>query len=619
MKEAKGNKVKQLKSKELGTEEIQWDLSVFYDGLDDPQLDRDIQMYTEQCKVFSTSFRGNLDTKLGDALIVYRELRELSAKIFVYLFLRLSVDVNDEEAKTKQDEAEITLSEVEGEYLTFFALEIIDLSEDVLQKQIESSDVVAHHQPYLEDIRKEKPYVLSEEVETIVTQTSPFRSSSWSSFYEEILADLRFHFQDKEMSLIEILNIVSESPHAKVRAEALRVVNGVLQKNFSKLSAQTLNMVVGQKRFFDKKRGYTHPMQTRNIGNKISDEIVRALHSSVEEKAAPLMRRFYKLKGAHLGIKPMSWSDRNAPMPFSDSTKTPYGDALEMVINAYSGFSPTLADIIQDMVSNHRIDAHVTSSRMDGAFSYSMVLPDSKTTSLVFLNYLGSNRDIMTLAHELGHSAHGMLAGRAQGLLMQHTGMVVAETASVFGEMTTFNAIKNKLTKNGNTQALLALIMGKLDDIINTSVRQVSFSFFEQEVHNAGKRLSPKELCEIWMKQTKRLYGEDGDVFSYKDTDSLWSYVGHFHRPFYVYAYSFGELLTHSLYAQQERLGEKFEPLYIDMLSAGDSKSVSELLKPFDLDPSNPAFWDNGIAVSIEALLNEAEQLSREMGVTIPV
>ena len=240
------------------------------------------------------------------------------------------------------------------------------------------------------------------------------------------------------------------------------------------------------------------------------------------------------------------------------------------------------------------------------------------------LNYLGSNRDVMTLAHELGHGVHGILAGQAQGPLMYHAPIAYCETASVFGEMTTYTFLKERLIRLGDNNSLLALIMEKIDSTINTVVRQIGFSNFERRLHGMDpsytawgepKKLSVEELSEIWLKTAKELYGEEGEIFTYKNCDRLWAYIPHFHSPFYVYGYAFGELLTQSLFAQRQRLGPNFEPLYLDLLRSGSTKDVVELLAPFGLDARNESFWKDGIMVSLGALIEQAEQLSREMGV----
>ena len=281
--------------------------------------------------------------------------------------------------------------------------------------------------------------------------------------------------------------------------------------------------------------------------------------------------------------------------------------------------------IVKSFFADRRIDAPATREKRHGAFNSSRVLPGGVPVSFTLLNYLGSNRDVMTLAHELGHGVHGILAGEAQGPLMFHAPIAYCETASVFGEMTTFSFLKERLKRTGDIKSLLALIMSKIDSAINTVVRQISFSNFERRLHGMDEtyttwstpaKLSAEKLSAIWLKTTQELYGEEGEIFTYENADHLWAYISHFHSPFYVYAYAFGELLTQSLYAQRARLGAKFEPLYLDLLRSGSTKNVVELLAPFALDPMSEAFWADGIKTSLEASIEEAEELSNAIGIS---
>jgi oligoendopeptidase F len=383
-------------------------------------------------------------------------------------------------------------------------------------------------------------------------------------------------------------------------------------------------VVAGLKAVEDKERGYAHPMDLRNKSNRIPDSVVAVLHKAVTNLGGSLSRRYYKLKARHLGLSTLRWSDRNAPMPFADTTRIPFDEAEAIVKGSYESFSPTLTEMVKTFFTDRRIDAPVLKEKRSGGFNSSHVLPGGKAVSFTLINYLGSNRDVMTLAHELGHGVHGILAGEAQGPLMFHAPITYCETASVFGEMTTFTFLKERLIRSGDKKSLLALIMSKLDSTINTVVRQIGFSNFERRLHGMNesytkweepKKRSVEELDAMWLQTAQELYGKPGEIFTYENSEHLWAYIPHFHSPFYVYGYAFGELLTQSLYAQRERLGAKFEPLYLDLLRSGSTRDVVELLAPFDLDARNEAFWNDGITASLGALIEEAEQLSREMGV----
>ena len=613
-----------IETTEEDISKIRWDLSILYSDIADPRLDSDLARLTAMAKLFSLTYKGNLAQLLEGAIRDYLEIEMLSGKISSYLFLRETTDLTNAAIKAKHAAFQRELSAVRGEHLTFFELELVQLSDDALKKFYEQSPLVAKHRPWIEHIRTFKRHFLSEPVEAALTKRSPFDSSAWADFFDEVEADLTFTFRGAPKNLTEVLHLLTESKDAAERADALRCVNDGLGGAFAKYSAQTLYMVAGLKAVEDTERGYAHPMDLRNKSNRIPDSVVDVLHKSVTTIAGPLTRRYYQLKARHLGLPLLRWSDRNAPMPFADTTRIPFGEAANIVTTSYESFSPTLTTIVKSFFTDRRIDVPVEKQKRSGAFNSSHVLPGGQPVSYTLLNYLGSNKDVMTLAHELGHGVHGILAGAAQGPLMYHAPIAYCETASVFGEMTTFTFLKERLVRLGDKNSLLALIMEKIDSTINTVVRQIGFSNFERRLHGMDaaysswgepKKQSVEELSAVWLTTAKELYGEEGEIFTYENCDRLWAYIPHFHSPFYVYGYAFGELLTQSLFAQRQRLGVKFEPLYLDLLRSGSTKDVAELLAPFGLDARNEAFWKDGIMVSLGALIEEAEQLSRAMGV----
>jgi oligoendopeptidase F len=604
------------------TSQVRWDLGILYSDITDPRLDSDLSELAAMAKNFSLTYRGKLAELLGPAIKDYSEIEMLAGKITSYLFLRESTDLTNAAIKAKHAQFQRELSDLRGEHLTFLELELVQLSDDTLKKWYESDPLVAKHRPWIEHIRVFKPHFLSEPVESALTKRSPFDSSSWGDFFDEVEADLEFKFQGEIKNLTEIVHLLTESKDAEERAQALKCVNDGLGGPFAKYSAQTLYMVAGSKAVEDKERGYAHPMDVRNKANRIPDSVANVLHDAVTTLGGSLTRRYYKLKARHLGLPVLRWSDRNAPMPFADTTVVPFDDAANIVTCSYEGFSPTLAAIVKSFFAERRIDVPVLKEKRGGAFNSSHVLPGGKPVSYTLMNYLGSNKDVMTLAHELGHGVHGILAGQAQGPLMFHAPIAYCETASVFGEMTTFTLLKNRLIQAGDKNSLLALIMAKIDSMINTVVRQIGFSNFERRLHGMDesyttwsepKKRSVEELDAIWLKTAQELYGGEGEIFTYENCNHLWAYIPHFHSPFYVYGYAFGELLTQSLFAQRQRLGAKFEPLYLDLLRSGATKNVVELLAPFGLDARSDAFWKDGITVSLGALIEEAEEMSRSL------
>ncbi|MBF0271579.1 MAG: oligoendopeptidase F [Magnetococcales bacterium] len=591
----------------------QWDLSPLYAGLDDPQFDADLAWLKDHYPAFSAAFQGRLQTRLGEALEAWERIQERLNRLFIYLHLRHAANLEDEAVKSRLYEANILTDGLGGEHATFFPIELAALSEEDCASQIAADPRCARLKPWIDKIRQQRPFMLSTEVEAALTKRATFGSDSWSAYYDEVESDLRFSLAEGPRTLEETLHRLAEEPDPDQRFAILTALNGGLGGSFARFSAQTLNMVIGGKGVEDRERGYAHAMDFRNRNNRLPDAMVTALHQAVEEEASPLGQRYYRLKARLMGLPQLRWSDRNALLPFADRTHIPFDEALEMVQGAFASFSPTLARLAEGVATGRAIDAHARPAKQSGAFNYSVVLPGGCSASYVLMNYQGSSRDVMTLAHELGHAVHGLLAGPAQGPLLASAPMAYAETASIFAEMTTFRFLRERLRQNGNPQALLALLMGRIEDFLNTVVRQIGFSCFEQQMHATNGRLSAPDLSRLWLENLIRFYGPEGEPFTYAETNHLWSYISHFHNPFYVYAYACGELLTQSLYAVQGNLGERFESHYLDLLRAGGSRDVTALLSPFGLDPTRSDFWKQGIRVSLGAMLAEAEALAESL------
>ncbi|TRZ78151.1 hypothetical protein D4R87_01305 [bacterium] len=611
-------------NKKVDIEKNRWDLSLMYSGINDPQIDKDIKTLTKKIKNFNALYKGNLSKTLGKAIADCSNIIMLQSKIMIYLFLLQSVNVSEVVVKSKIADVERIINKAFGEYLSFFDIEIVTIKDKTLKKLYKDDSVVAKHRPWIEHKRILKPHLLSESVESALIKRSSFGANAWGDFFDELEADLEFDFLKKKQTLTEMLHLLTNLQDKDERFKLMTIINEGLKGTFAKYSAQTLYMVTGSHGVARTERSYKHPMDERNKSNRVSDEVVNTLHKVVETVASPLTKRYYRLKAAHLGLKTLKWSDRNAQMPFSDTTKIPFDEAIGLVLKAYQSFSPVLADLASAFIKEKRIDVPAVKGKRGGAFNYSAVLPGGIPTSFVFLNYFGSNGDVMTLAHELGHGVHGMLAGESQGVLMSHAPIAFCETASIFGEMTTFNFLKKQLIAKGDKESLLAIIMSTIDGVVNTVVRQIGFSNFERRIHGIDKtykkwgepkKYSVEELNQIWIETLENIYGKDGEVFTYENMEYFWSYIPHFHRPFYVYGYAFGQLLTSGLYAQQASLGDKFEPLYLDLLRSGSTKNVTELLKPFSLDPTNKKFWIESVNVGLGALIEEAEKLSLEMGI----
>lgn len=594
---------------------VRWDLTDLYLDLDDPSLEGDLQTLLIDLQAFHENFAGKLEHVLGDALDARAEISCRADQLMVYLFLRKSTDATNQQIQQRLGQVQEAFSEASANYLTFFEHELSALSEDVYAGLLAADERVARHQPMLDHIRENRRYLLQQNVERALQLRAPFGAAEWSDLIDEREAELRFELDGESLTLPETLHAASNHTDAERRAQALKVFSkGLTEQGFDKLMARTLNVVVGAKGVEDRERGYANPMSARNIGNQVDDDTVDALHQAVADFGAVQSQRYYRLLSAHLGWKPLRWSDRNAPMPFADHTSVPWETCVDTVLSAYESFSPTLRDLVAKMLERKWVDAPPYEGKGGGAFNYAVLLPNGEPRAYNFLNYMGSKRDIMTMAHEAGHGVHGMLAAESQGALMFRAPMAYAETASIFGEMTTFQYVLERTTSDEDK---LALLMEKSADHVNTVVRQISFSNFERHIHAARKdgKLMVEDFNQAWLDVTTAFYGEEGDLFTYENVDNLWAYVTHFLRPFYVYAYAFGELFTQSLYACKDDFGDEFEAMYLDLLRAGGSKNAVELMAPFGLDPRDADFWRRGIDASITTWLDEAEAISQRMGV----
>lgn len=598
---------------QTGAEDVRWDLDDLYTGIDDPQLDADLDALVAMAEAFGKTHATKLAQTLGAALQAKAKMSVAATKVMLYLQLRRSTNATDPKIQQQLAKVYERWSAAEANHLNFFEHELVAIDDDTYATILETDAYAKRHQPMLDHIRANRQYLLEENVERALTLRSPFGPSEWGDYIEELEAELRFSFDGREQTLPEILHVTANDQDGERRAAALEAFSkGITEQGFDKVMARTLNVTIGAKNVDDGERGYANPMTSRNIGNQVDDATVEALHEAVADVGAQQCRRYYALASKHLEMSPLRWSDRNAPMPFADTRTIPWNECVETVLSAYGSFSPKLRELVTKMFDRKWVDAPPYEGKTGGAYNFSVLMPDGEARAYNFLNYLGSTRDVMTVAHEVGHGAHGMLAAQAQGALMFRAPMAYAETASIFGEMTTF---KYLLERAETDEQRLALLMSKSSDHVNTVVRQISFSNFERKVHEQRKdgKLTAADFSAAWMDVTHGFYGAEGDLFTYDNAQNLWSYVTHFLRPFYVYAYAFGELFTQSLFAVQSDFGDDFESMYLDLLRAGGSKSAVELMAPFKLDPRDPAFWRKGIEGSVKTWLDEAEAISAKM------
>jgi len=481
----------------------------------------------------------------------------------------------------------------------FFTLELNRLDEESLKALYEANADLARYAPVLRRIRAMKPYQLSDELEKFLHDMGVV-GDAWERLFDETIAGLTFTVNGEEMGIESTLNLLTEQDRDQ-REAASRELARVFGQNI-RTFARVHNTSAKEKEVVDRWRGMPSPQTGRHLSNDVEPEVVEALRNAVVEAYPKLSHRYYELKRKWLGLDRMQVWDRNAPLPIEDKKVVDWDSARDIVMEAYSAFDPRMGELAEPFFSKGWIDAGVKPGKAPGAFAHPTV---TNVHPYVMLNYLGKPRDVMTLAHELGHGVHQVLAAD-QGELLSSTPLTLAETASVFGEMLTFRKMLDKAATDTERKVLLA---GKVEDMINTVVRQIAFYDFECKLHEArrGGELTPDDINALWMSvQAESL----GDAFDFMDGyETFWAYIPHFvHSPFYVYAYAFGDGLVNALYAVYEENPEGFQDKYFDMLKAGGSMHHSELLAPFGLDASDPAFWDKGLSM-ISRLIDELEAM----------
>ena len=587
---------------ELG-ELPEWDLRDLYPGPDSPELQRDLERARQQARQLREDYEGRIAELHGDSLAVaverYEAIEELLGRLMSYAQLYYSGDMTDPETgrffQGMQEEATTIASD-----LIFFTLEINALSDAALNARVEESSRLTHYWPWLRDVRALRPHQLSDELERFINDKQVTGRGAWTRLFDETMAALRFPLDGEELTSSEILDKLS-SPSEETRRKAGKAFGQKLGENVPTF-AHIHNTLIKDKAVEDQWRGFARPISSQNLANHVEDEVVDALVSSVRKSYPRLSHRYYRLKAKWMGKDTLAYWDRNAPLPEDDDRTVPWGEARATVLGAYEAFSPRMAEIGQHFFDKRWIDAPTRAGKAPGAFSHPTV---PSAHPYVLLNYQGRTRDVMTLAHELGHGVHQYLAGQHQGALMADTPLTLAETASVFGEMLTFQRM---LANEHDPTRRKVMLATKVEDMINTVVRQIAFHTFEARLHEERKHgeLLASRIGEIWLETQREALGE---VFSFdEEYQHFWAYIPHFiHVPFYVYAYAFGDCLVNSLYAVYEQADSGFAEQYLEMLAAGGTKRHGELLAPFGLDAADPGFWDKGLAL-IERFIDELEQ-----------
>jgi oligoendopeptidase F len=585
----------------------EWNLADLYPAMDSPAFAEDLAAGEAECKAFAEAFRGKLDAlsarpdgaqELFAAIRRYEALEDRLGRIISYAGLVYAGDTTDPKRAKFYGDTQERLTAASSDLL-FFQLELNRI-DDARLDALASKPPLDHYRPWLEDIRKEKPFQLDDKLEQLFHEKSISGRAAWNRLFDETISALKFEVNGEELTLEPTLNKLQDADGAVRKAAA----DAIAKTLTSQLRVFTLitNTLAKDKEIADRWRGFEEVADSRHLSNRVEREVVDALVSAVREAYPRLSHRYYKLKARWFGVEALNHWDRNAPLPKVEQRTIGWDEARETVLSAYAGFSPKMAGIAQRFFDDRWIDAPVRPGKAPGAFAHPTV-PSAHPYGL--LNYQGRPRDVMTLAHELGHGVHQVLAA-PNGALMAPTPLTLAETASVFGEMLTFRALLAKTTDKAARKAMLA---SKVEDMINTVVRQIAFYSFEREVHTRRSQgeLTAEMLGEIWLQVQRESLGPA--IRLGPGYETFWAYVPHFiHSPFYVYAYAFGDCLVNSLYGVYEKTSDGFAERYLAMLAAGGTKHHAELLAPFGLDARDPAFWQIGLSL-IERMIAELEQL----------
>jgi len=587
----------------------EWDLRVFYDGVDDPRISADLAGLRKDVPAFAETYRGKLAALGGRAdggdgiaaaIARYEGLEDRMGRIASYAGLLFAMSSTVPEHARFYGDMQTALTELNSDLL-FFGLELNALGDEDIDRLAASSDAFKRYLPWVGDMRLHRAHDLSDETERLMQDKSLTGRAAWTRLFDETMTRMRFDFEGDTVSLEQVLDKLSD-PDRNLRQKAVEALSARFTED-QPLFTHITNTLSKDLETDSRWRAYEDVAAARHIANRVEAPVVDALTQSVQDAYPRLSHRYYALKAKWLGLEQLETWDRNAPLPQENTDLISWDRAKEIVLSAYGDFAPELAAHAAPFFDEGWINAAPREGKAGGAFSHPTV---PSANPFILINYMGRTRDVMTLAHELGHGVHQILAAD-QGPLMADTPLTLAETASVFGEMLTFKRLLSETTDAASRKAMLA---SKVEDMINTCVRQIAFYTFERRLHMARRsgELTSEDIGKIWMEVQTESLGPS--VRLSRGYETFWCYIPHFiHSPFYVYAYAFGDCLVNSLYAVYEASEGGFQERYFDMLRAGGSRRHKELLAPFGLDASDPAFWNKGLGV-IEGFIDELETLS---------
>ena len=581
-----------------------WNLADLYAGPEAPEVERDLKDAGTKAAVFRQQYEGKLPSLGGAdflvAIMAYERIQEILGRLMSYAQLLYAGDMSNTEFGRFQQNINERSTQISLETL-FFTLEINKLSDEDMAAKLQHAPL-RRYAPWLDTVRAFRPHQLSDDLEKMLHERDVVGRQAWMRLFDETMADLRFDVDGTKLTSNEALNLLYEQDGAKRKAAADAVSKGL--RDNQRVFALVTNTLAKEKEIDDKWRKFALPVSSRNLANQVEDEVVDALVAAVKASYPKLSHRYYKLKAKWLGLPKLNYWDRNAPLPDDEDAPIEWNEAQSLVLKAYSAFSPKLAEIGQVFFDKGWIDVPPRPGKAPGAFAHPTV---PSAHPYLLLNYHGRTRDVMTLAHELGHGVHQVLAA-PQGQLLCDTPLTLAETASVFGEMLTFQALLKRETDPEERKVLLA---GKVEDMLNTVVRQVAMHEYERRLHDARREgeLTPDQVSEIWLATQREALGDGVDLPDGTGYATYWAYIPHFiHVPFYVYAYAFGDCLVNSLYAAYQQAEAGFAEKYLDMLKAGGTKRHKELLAPFGLNAADPAFWSKGLGV-VSGFIDELEKM----------
>ncbi|MAU40633.1 MAG: oligoendopeptidase F [Kordiimonas sp.] len=573
-----------------------WDLTDLYPGMDSPVLEADFTQLTTETDIFVKRYQDKLDAlsanQLLDAIKAYENIEELTGKIMSYAGLLHAGDMTNPQIGQFYQTCYERITDL-GSKIIFFTLELNKLEDDYFNHRFNDNADLARYKPWFNQLRALRPYQLSDEAEKLLFEKSVSGRSAWNRLFDETLSGLTYDYKDPatkethQLGTEETLSKLSEKD-SLVRRAAGEALSSTFSKNI-RLFTLITNTLAKDKEIEDRWRGYEDATLPRHLSNQVEKEVVDALVSAVKDSYPRLSHRYYTLKAQWMGKDKLDWWDRNAPLPQDDDSLYSWDKAKDTVLTAYGSFSPDLMELGQKFFDNPWIDAPISPGKTTGAFAHPTV---PSAHPYLLLNFMGKTRDVMTLAHELGHGVHQLLAA-PQGTLLSSTPLTLAETASVFGEMLTFQSL---LANADNPAQRRTMMASKVEDMLNTVVRQIAFYDFEVRLHNARRdgELGTNDIDALWMDVQAESLGDA--IRLNNDYRHFWCYIPHFiHSPFYVYAYAFGDCLVNSLYASYQREPDGFQEKYLSMLKAGGTLHHKELLAPFGLDASDPAFWKIGL------------------------